>query len=176
MLYPPFIAAPHRTRRTTTKLEIRSVILSCLSYHSHFAVSEQLPVFQRQWETHEFDAPIGGLVQQAAFCAGFAARDSLDGALDQARVAGRVARFNKQRFAPRRGVVCRLPDRQVTSAGFFGWVAEVCRAAKARDGALADWIPERAIKRDWPESVAAVVRQGHRATTSAGQLWAAPHA
>ena len=47
-----------------------------------FAVSEQL--LQRQREAHEFDAAVRRLVQQAAFRAGFAARASLDGALDQA--------------------------------------------------------------------------------------------
>ena len=130
-----------------------------------------LLAIQRQRETHEFNAAVGGLVQQAAFRAGFA----VEASLDQARVASRVFRLNKQRFTPRRGVVCRLLYHQVTSAGDLGWVAEVCRATKAHNGALAHWIPERTIKRDGSESITAIVRNGHRATKSP-ELWAAPHA
>ena len=72
------------------------------------------PPSQQQRETHEFDGAVYCLVQNAAVRAGLAVA-SLDGTLYQARVACRVAGFNKQRFGPRRSVVGGLLDRQVTA-------------------------------------------------------------
>ena len=54
-----------------------------------------------------------GLVQNAPLRAAGLPAASLDATLHEARVAGRVARFNKQRFGPRCCVVGGLLDRQV---------------------------------------------------------------
>ena len=68
---------------------------------------------QRQRETHELDGAAHGLVQNAPLRAAGLPAASLDATLHEARVAGRVARFNKQRFGPRCCVVGGLLDRQV---------------------------------------------------------------
>ena len=73
------------------------------------------PLSQRQRETGEFDGAAHGLVQNTPLRPGLLIA-SLDATLYEARVACRVARFDKQRFGPRRCIVGGLLDRQVIAA------------------------------------------------------------
>merc|ERR1719272_224332 len=74
---------------------------------------------QRQRKTHKFDGAAHGFVQNTSLRAGLPVA-SLDATLYEARVACRVARFNKQRFGPRRCIVGGLLDRQVIAADDAG--------------------------------------------------------